>query len=474
MTSSFPCGKSWQWFEEQLEANPLLLERAQFAPLIEDSSSLRDVPLQSWPVLIDLPERDEIARIATGVTALIRSLPRRIFDSDPEALQDYYNLDTRTSAVVATLLAETLGVEGALTRGDFLSDGATLLCMEVNGHSNLGGYEVASYFERYRAVPLLQSVLSQASGRVVVTDPLVRLMRFLGEQGAELTREEPLNVALVVAIESRSPGDWNSFATASLRRAIGTERAGWARVCEYRDLERRSGGLYWGHDRVHVVVETLEGYVDPVVFRSWLAREIKVFNGPFGAVLGDKRNLALLSELSGDRSLFSPAEALFIDRHVPWSRVVESTHTTFEGERWWLPDLLERRRLDLVLKPARGARGVDVALGANVTEADWSQLSARALTEPGWVVQQRIAGRPLSLQQGSRGGCLHDVVWGLFSIGEDYGGGFLRMMPTGGTGVINACQGAVRGLFLEVHGEGTRKDSPELLDFGLQTSSPPG
>jgi hypothetical protein len=45
---------------------------------------------------------------------------------------------------------------------------------------------------------------------------------------------------------------------------------------------------------------------------------------------------------------------------------------------------------------------------------------------------------------------LHDVAWGLLSIGGSYSGAFLRTMPVGGHGVVNAAAGATESIALEI------------------------
>jgi hypothetical protein len=73
-----------------------------------------------------------------------------------------------------------------------------------------------------------------------------------------------------------------------------------------------------------------------------------------------------------------------------------------------------------------------------------------------WVVQERIESVPLVYQDGAEGQAEHDVVWGLFAWGAPgFAGGYLRMLPRrpdGGMRVVNATQGASKGLIFEVDG----------------------
>jgi hypothetical protein len=65
------------------------------------------------------------------------------------------------------------------------------------------------------------------------------------------------------------------------------------------------------------------------------------------------------------------------------------------------------------------------------------------------VVQDYVESLPYLYQCGEQGCAEHDLVWGFFAFGDVYGGGFLRMMPKGGSGVVNAAQGASEGVIME-------------------------
>ena len=42
------------------------------------------------------------------------------------------------------------------------------------------------------------------------------------------------------------------------------------------------------------------------------------------------------------------------------------------------------------------------------------------------------------------------MVWGLFVFGQRFGGGFLRVLPTGRAGVVNCALGAKFASYLDV------------------------
>ena len=84
----------------------------------------------------------------------------------------------------------------------------------------------------------------------------------------------------------------------------------------------------------------------------------------------------------------------------------------------WLPELALAARPDLVIKKAREGRGSAVHLGATTPEPLWRERVERALAEGDWIVQERVEPLPYVHQHGERGWAPHDVVWGLFVLGD--------------------------------------------------------
>ncbi len=102
----------------------------------------------------------------------------------------------------------------------------------------------------------------------------------------------------------------------------------------------------------------------------------------FFAVLTDERNAGL----------FTPGERDVIRRHVPWTRVVEETRTTWNGGEIDLLPFVRSERDRLVIKPNDEYGGSGVTLGWEATESAWDEALGRAIAErdTAWVVQERI------------------------------------------------------------------------------------
>jgi len=110
----------------------------------------------------------------------------------------------------------------------------------------------------------------------------------------------------------------------------------------------------------------------------------------FFAVLTDTKNA----------KYFSAEERELIQRHVPWTRVVEDTKTTHGGESVGLLEHIRKNQKHLVMKPSDEYGGMGVTLGWEVDKPHWEQTIEQAL--PGgkgakehgcWIVQERIPMR---------------------------------------------------------------------------------
>jgi len=106
----------------------------------------------------------------------------------------------------------------------------------------------------------------------------------------------------------------------------------------------------------------------------------------FFAVLTDGKNA----------KLFSGAEHEVIERHVPWTRVVEDAKTDRRGEPIELLEYIRKNKDNLVMKPSDEYGGAGVTLGWETEPKQWELAIEEALPGEGrgcWIVQEKIAVR---------------------------------------------------------------------------------
>ena len=411
--------------------------------------------LQVWPTFLGAAKVEQITRVTVGVSRLVRAIPERVFGLDPQRLVDFYGFGD--PAIVALLLEPPNGLRGALARCDYLDTESGIQVVEVNMGSHLGGWQLRFWEHLCRG------------GAAVA--------RFIAERGLEPRHRDPLRVLFRHAVRDALAGGAAGDGCCNL--LLGTTpddypvvRAGLDVLLEiYRealadvdpalvgrldvypypnDLEAQGAQLFLHGRRIHSVVEYTDVDTPSSVYRCFKAGRLTLHTGPLKAFLGDKRNLALLSE-HADSELFSAEERALIRDHVPWSREMGRREATFEGERRYLPDLLAADRGGFVLKPAAGRRGEGVVVGRFASDEQWRAAVDRAAGERGWLVQRHHRSRPYVYCTAAGEVVPHDVVWGTFAFGDDYGGGFLRMMPSDrGDGVINSARGATEGFLFEI------------------------
>jgi hypothetical protein len=440
-----------QAFLRFVESNPECLDRSNFQALDSPNAFVK-YPLNSWPTFIDAAEASEIERVGVGFSRLIKSIPQRFFTCDPVRLQGAYGLHPGHAAMTARFLRRPESLDLALGRGDFMETGRGLQCLEFNCTSNLGGWRNGIWADLYRQVPVLQRFFSGSGFEFGYVETLALLFAHV-LKGWWIHRDpavDELNILFLVRMPESVPAKRNSDDPGEAhaqrvyretREKLGLKPGGTVIVAPLEEVQSRGDQLYVGDVRIHVVLEFLTYQPEPMLVKSMLSGNSLVLNGPISYVLSDKKNLSLLSEHAAS-PLFEAQERELIRNHLPWTRTVAPDFTTFEGRRVHLPDLLVAERERLVLKTRRGSRGDGVLIGRFTEPEAWTEAVRKALDDGLSIVQEFVEPNPRPHQIGASGTAPCDVVWGLFVFGETFAGSFLRLVPSGFQGIINAAQGA--------------------------------
>jgi hypothetical protein len=436
---------------ERAAADPRWCDHDAFVSLA--AATRRTFLFQPWPFVLDRPAVEELAAACRGVVRLVRTLPERFFGNRPEHLAAFYRLGDPS---LARMIAEEIGgFEGVIARTDFLWTCAGPRIIEVN-LGLAGGWDLGRLASVCRSTPPVRDFFDElaASGVNLVHTPSMAILleHVVGETLAAtapnggdldvaLTTEAALTPDLAVGIEA-----YASDALAGVLARLAPGRRGRVVIGRAADLRSESRGVVLGRRPVAAVIEQGVSHRGPL-FRSWKSGQVRLYNGPVALILADKRNLALLSEHAG--RLFSAEEGALIDRVVPWTRQIRPGMVEHEGRRVVLRDLVLAERERLVMKPGRSGGGAGVALGHATPPPRWEAILSRALAAGDWIVQKRLLPSPLMALDGARGPAVHDVVWGVFTVGERYAGGMLRLAPRVEGAVVNSTRGAAEGLFFE-------------------------
>ena len=85
-----------------------------------------------------------------------------------------------------------------------------------------------------------------------------------------------------------------------------------------------------------------------------------------------------------------------IRKHIPWTRLIKPSVTTFRGSEWDLLSLVREYREEFVLKPNDDYGGHGVFLGWETSAEDWELALRRALDNP-YVVQERVVAEKINM-----------------------------------------------------------------------------
>jgi len=175
-------------------------------------------------------------------------------------------------------------------------------------------------------------------------------------------------------------------------------------ICDPRDLVLSGAprvGLYANGERIDLVYRRV--LINDIVEREGECRALlDAYRSKTVCVANSLRckiphKKAFFAVLTDERyaGLFSPEERAMIQRHVPWTALVEERRATVDGRRVDLVPHLRAQREQFVIKPNDEYGGTGVTLGWETSEAGWDAAIARAIAERdrGWVAQQRIAVR---------------------------------------------------------------------------------
>jgi len=435
---------TWRRFLEFAEQHPELAQPLD-VPEIQCS-----YPVQAWPTFISAARRQEIAEAAVSVFALLRKIPQNVFGMDMARLSAFYGIDPE---VMPHLLSEPNGIDGAVGRGDFMDSDAGFKCVEFNPYGNLGGLETEFICRGFRRSPAFSRFV-EATGIEPRFDRLVLALfeHFIRDTRARKITRFVVNIAALVESEEihyEANTRYFDEVYAEALKNVDAQVGGRIICCRRVDIEDRGGHLFVGDTRIHGVWELGSNDRSPEnLFVAFKFGRISYYNSAFSGYLGEKRNLALLSQ-AAEQGLFDADDTRLIERYVPWSREVVDGEVGVGNQRRSLLAHLREQRDGLVLKKGFGMKGEQVFIGRMLSAGQWDEVIRTALDEGDWLAQEFLAPRAYLYQHGDQGVFPYHAVWGAFCYGSTYAGAYLRIVPETKQGPINSAQGAMTGLVFE-------------------------
>ena len=370
--------------------------------------------MQLWPTFIDRTRLASLQSQASQLVSLLRNIPRRFFDENLSALAHFHALPPGWSELVPPDLLS--GMPQTVGRVDFIWSHGRPYFIEYNGTASLGGMVRNDWRRFYEANPWAEASLLRAGLTLASPDPVEAL-------AAHLVRLHGGPAQVMVSVPNREnyvTVDEIDLFVEDL--TVAMERLGpGSRVLPGRayELEITSDRVLLRGNPVHLVVEA---FTDGGVFvkdaRPLRDRNVTVLNGPLTPLLTSKLNFAILSEHQ-ESELFTAEERELIQTMIPWTRRAVPS----------LRERLVREQPDIVLKKAHSWASSALHLGCTVSQERWPEIVSQVIGEGDWVAQRYCPSDLFCYQHGPSGCQPHRTVWGLFHIGERWGGGYVRAKP---------------------------------------------
>ena len=445
--------RSNQVLLERVLDNPQYFKRSDF-----DFKSIEYGPMkfQCLPTFFNRQFLDR-ARLATAqVCGLIKSLPRRIFGLEAEKIADFYRIAPETADFLLKGYNDR-HVGAILGRGDFLPCAGGFKCLEFNLGSKLGGWEHHIWRTVYMNNREFVGFLGERGIALRLYDTLTMMIEHMVNYTIQEFGNEcrPLHCAVVMP-----EGDYgkdknlqNQMIKQLYRMVlmkIDPSLTGELFLCPDISLEARDDSLYFGNNRISLVVELNHGMIPIDLYNAYVNGHVVMFNGPLSWIMSNKLNLALLSDPEYS-DFFNSGEQEIIRRYIPWTRRTADKKTEYKGQTIDLYEFVYANKDLFVLKPADGVAGFGISVGRVTEQSEWEQAVDKAFKEKKWAVQEYVEALNFLYQSRTNGFVPHRMVWGFFQFGDEYAGCLLRLMEAQGKGeVINSHQGAEVSVVFEI------------------------
>jgi len=191
---------------------------------------------------------------------------------------------------------------------------------------------------------------------------------------------------------------WPSAAPAELSRemmAFGTlqsARGGALLSLAADQVERREGALWAGADRIDAafVMDWEAMGLDARALAlplsdTWVANSL-------GSTIfrGGKHLFAIMSDPALGAP-FSDEQRAWIERHIPWTRMLPPAQATDKASVALRRDAIERQA-ELIIKPSLGRGGKGILAGWSASESEWRAALERPDADA-FIIQQRVSPR---------------------------------------------------------------------------------
>lgn len=406
---------------------------------------------QRVPLMIDENFHQRMSREAELAGRLLCEVPLRVARQNPEFACRFWGMSN--PQVAHDVLVEHGGYEQEFFRIDLIYSEQGFKALELNSGPKSSGFYAMEWLPLYADFPPTAQFLQERNLKLECVDTRLDVFRHAEKLIKQMPNAEGQKPCLFIAICKAQAAELLDYINGAILADIAPEQRPDLTILagEPGDFEYTEQGLRFEGQPVHAILLSEFG-ISEKLYKLYKQRQVVLFDTPTAYFSMDKRNFALATSLRQE-GWFSAEECAVLDRLVPWSALLVEGEVNYQGKQWQVRELALANQERWVLKHSRNHSGKGVVVGRFVSAGEWEEVVNQSFGDDNWVLQEFFPSRPFLMLDKDQGVCEHDIVWGMFVIGDKASGGTIRSKLRDDTdGVINVSRSAHEGLYC-IHSE---------------------
>lgn len=412
-----------------------------------------DVPISSWPVLLDKNQIEGLNKLCKELPKLLQKIPYLYFKSDTKKISEFYFEGNEMLAQFALMsLAKDIEISSRL---DIIQTQEGFKVLEINMGSSIGGMEFQNFDELIRSLhPIMQKRNNDKDFVIKKTQSIY--INFIIEQSLKFINSKNSDINIFLVGYGKSTEEDNEIQQ-YFQRLLNEELKyrelkGKVFIGKIEELNLVKNNLFYKDKRIDSVL--ILNYAalgnSPNLFRAFLTNQVYFPDHLGTTLLGDKRNLGILRILAQKKS-FSEEINLLILKCIPWTELLKDENVMYNQKEVSFINLLKENKNLFVIKVANELQGSNVFVGKFMEQNDWNNTILEAIESKNYLVQEFCDSRTVFAPNEDDKWVPNRLILGAYGFGDIYGGVCARLSQINKkeTGVVNVASGAIGGLVYE-------------------------
>ncbi|RSC93305.1 hypothetical protein [Tenacibaculum singaporense] len=413
-----------------------------------------DVPISSWPVLLDKNQIEGLNELCKELPKLLQKIPELYFKNDTKKISDFYFEGNEMLAQFALmLLAKDIEISSRL---DIIQTQEGFKVLEINMGSSIGGMEFQNFDELIRSLHPIMKKKENNDKDFVIRKTQSIYINFIIEQTLKFinTKNSDINIFLVgYGKSTEEDNEIQQYFQGLLNEELKyRELKGKVFIGKIEDLDLVKSNLLYKDKRIDSVL--ILNYAalgnSPSLFRAFLTNQVYFPDHIGTTLLGDKRNLNILRVLAKKKAFSEKINSLVLNC-IPWTELLKDENVWYNQKEVSLINLLKKNKNLFVIKVANELQGNNVFVGKFMEQNDWNNTILEAIKSKNYLVQEFCDSQTVFAPNEEDKWVPNRLILGAYGFGDIYGGVCARISQINNkeTGVVNAASGAIGGLVYE-------------------------